>query len=148
VEALHGFEREADNLIPALHAVQAELGYLSEEAMLDVASWLDIPIATVYGTATFYTLFATKPKGKYIVRLCDSPPCHIEGSSSIKETITNDLGVKPGQTTNDGLFTFEIVSCMGLCGVAPAVMINEDVYGNLTPESMTSILANYREKES
>ena len=148
LETLHGFERKAGNLIPALHAVQAELGYLPTEAMLEVASWLDVPISTVYGTATFYTLFATEPKGKYIVRLCDSPPCHIEGSGAIKETIANTLGVKPGQTTDDGLFTFEIVSCMGLCGVAPAVMINEDVYGNLTPETMAGILAKYREKES
>ena len=92
------------------------------------------PLSDVYGTATFYTLFATKPKGRYVIRLCDSPPCHIEGSSDIKSAIAKAIGVRPGQTTEDGHFTFEIVSCFGLCGVAPAVMINEDVYGNLTSQ--------------
>jgi NADH-quinone oxidoreductase subunit E len=145
--ALRTFERKKDNLIPALHAVQSKLGYLPDEAMLEIAEWLNIPVSEVHGTATFYTMFATEPKGQYIVRLCDSPPCHIEGSSGIKSIIEKELGVKAGQTTQDGRFTFEIVSCMGLCGVAPAVMVNDDVYGNLTPQSTVDILNKYR-KES
>lgn len=147
-DTIRSFEQKPDNLIPALHTIQAKLGYLPEEAMREVAEWLDVPLSEVYGTATFYTLFSTKPKGKYVVMLCDSPPCHIEGSSAIKAAITKELGVEPGRTTEDGLFTFELISCFGLCGVAPAVMINEDVYGNLTPQSITGILANYRKKES
>ncbi len=147
-EVIRQFERKSGNLIPALHAVQAQVGYLPEEAMCEVAAWLDVPVADVYGTATFYTLFATKPKGKYIVRLCDSPPCHITGSESIKEAITETLGIKPGETSEDGNFTFELVSCTGLCGVAPSAMINDDVYGNLTPQSMAEILGKYREKEA
>ncbi len=85
-----------------------------------------------------------KPHGKNVIRLCDSPPCHIEGSKAIRDAISKALGVKPGETTEDGNFTFEIVSCMGLCGVAPAIMVNDDVYGNLTPEAVPSILAKYR----
>lgn len=147
-EVIRSFERKPGNLIPALHAVQAATGYLSEEAMLEVAEWLNVPVSDVYGTATFYTLFATKPKGKYIVRLCDSPPCHIEGSNAIMAAITEELGIKPGETTEDGNFTFEIVSCLGLCGVAPAIMVNEDVYGNLSPEMIGDIFLKYRKKES
>ncbi|HOP79347.1 MAG TPA: NADH-quinone oxidoreductase subunit NuoE [Armatimonadota bacterium] len=147
-EVIRSFERKPGNLIPALHAVQAAAGYLSEEAMLEVAEWLNVPVSDVYGTATFYTLFATKPKGKYIVRLCDSPPCHIEGSNTIMAAITEELGIKPGETTEDGNFTFEIVSCLGLCGVAPAIMVNEDVYGNLSPEMIGDIFLKYRKKES
>lgn len=147
VEVVRTLERSRGNLIPALHAVQDRVGYLPDEAMQEVADWLEIPISDVYGTATFYTLFATKPKGRYIIRLCDSPPCHLEGSKSIKSAIQKALGIAPGETTDDGDFTFEIVSCFGLCGVAPAVMINEDVYGNLTPEMVGGILAKYR-KES
>lgn len=139
------FEPKRDNLLPILHAINAKEGYLSEEAMVAVAEHLGIRVADVYGTASFYTLFSREPKGKYIIRLCDSPSCHIEGSRNIKKTIEKELGIGPGETTEDGLFTFEIVSCLGLCGVAPSVMINEDVYGNLTPESITSILKRYRE---
>jgi NADH-quinone oxidoreductase E subunit len=147
-EVIQSFEKKPENLIPALHALQDKLGYLPDEAMHEVAAWLDVPVSNVYGTATFYTMFATEPKGRYTVRLCDSPPCHIEGSNLIKKAIVDELGVKPGETSEDGNFTFEIVSCFGLCGVAPAIMVNEDVYGNLTPKSVRDILCKYRTKES
>jgi NADH-quinone oxidoreductase E subunit len=137
------FGRERGNLIPILHALQDSMGYLSAEAMDEVAAWLDIPVSDVYGTATFYTLFNKKPTGRHVIRLCDSPPCHIEGSKSIRNSIEGHLGITAGQATEDGLFALEIVSCLGLCGVAPAIMINEDVYGNLTPEAIPDILAKY-----
>lgn len=142
------YERKRDSLIPILHEIQARAGRISDEAMEEVADWLDVPVSEVHGTATFYTLFSTETKGRYIIRLCDSPPCHIEGSKSIKAAIQKEIGVEPGQTTDDGNFTFELVSCFGLCGVAPAVMINEEVYGNLTPEMMPDIINKYRNKES
>jgi NADH:ubiquinone oxidoreductase subunit E len=114
--------------------------------MEEVAEWLSVPVSEVYGTATFYTLFTTKPQAKNVVRLCDSPPCHIEHSKSIKRAIENYLGIQDGSATTDNLFRFEIVSCFGLCGVAPAIMVNEDVYGNLTPEMIPGILGKYREE--
>ena len=116
--------------------------------MEEVAIWLSIPASEVYGTATFYTLFAIEPKGKYIIRLCDSPPCHIEGAESIKHAIRKHLGILEGETTKDGLFTFEQVSCIGLCGVAPALMINDDVYGNLSPEMIPAIINKYQGEEA
>jgi len=140
------FNRDRGSLIPILHALQDSMGYLSSEAMEEVADWLSIPASEVYGTATFYTLFATKPLGRHVIRLCDSTPCHIEGSKTIKGAIEKHLGISAGQTTDDGQFTFEIVSCFGLCGVAPAIMVDEDVYGNLTPEAMPAILSKYGEE--
>jgi len=145
---IQSFGKERRNLIPILHAVQRSEGYLSEGAMEEVASWLSLHVSEVYGTATFYTLFATAPKGKYVIRFCDSPPCHIEGAMAIKAAIERQLGIGEGQTTDDGLFTFEAVSCIGLCGVAPAMMINNDVYGNLTPEMIPQILGKYKEEEA
>ncbi|MHB0912148.1 MAG: NADH-quinone oxidoreductase subunit NuoE [Armatimonadota bacterium] len=144
--AIRGFEKERGNLIPMLHAVQDAEGYVSARAMDEIAEWLGIPVSEVYGTATFYTLFALKPRGKNVVRLCDSPPCHIEGSKWVRQAVEAHLGIKAGETTPDGLFTIEMVSCLGLCGVSPAMMVNDDVYGNLIPEMMPGILAKYREE--
>lgn len=142
-DCIKQFGREQGNLLPILHAVQKEYGYLPADAMEEVADWVGIPASEVYGTATFYTLFSMKPLGKYVVRLCDSPPCHVEGSVSIRKAIEAHLGVGNGETTPDGLFTLEVVSCFGLCGVAPAIMVNDDVYGNLTPEMIPAILGKY-----
>lgn len=144
VEIVDKNGRDERNLIPILHAIQKSMGYVSTEVMETVAAELGVPVSRVHGVATFYTLFYTKPRGKYMVRLCDSPPCHIEGSKAVREAISKELGIRPGETTSDGNFTFEIVSCMGLCGVAPAIMINDDVYGNLKPEVIHSILAKYK----
>lgn len=143
VEIVEKCGRCETNLIPILHELQASMGYISNEAMETVAAELGVPVGRVHGTATFYSLFYLKPHGKNIIRLCDSPPCHLEGSKPIRDAISQAIGVAEGETTEDGAFTFELVSCMGLCGVAPAVMINDDVYGNLTPDAIPSILAKY-----
>ncbi len=145
VEIVEKYDRKACNLIPLLHDLQRTLGYLSPEVMETVAEQLGTTVGQVHGVATFYSLFYTKPQGKYVVRLCDSPPCHLEGSKAVREAITKTLGISEGDTTEDGNFTFEIVSCMGLCGVAPAIMVNDDVYGNLTPEMIPGILGRYKE---
>lgn len=143
VEIVDKCGRDAHNLIPILHELQNSTGYISTGAMETVAAELGIPVSRVYGTVTFYTMFHTTPQGKNLIRLCDSPPCHIEGSKSVREAISGILGVEPGETTKDGNFTLEIVSCMGLCGVAPAIMINDDVYGNLTPDAIPDIISKY-----
>lgn len=143
VQIIEKYDSDKKNLIPLLHELQDELGYLSPEVMETVAEKLGVTVGDVHGVATFYTLFYTKKQGKNIVRLCDSPPCHIEGSKKIMEAVTAALGIKPGETTEDGSFSFETVSCMGLCGVAPAIMVNDDVYGNLTPDMVPGILAKY-----
>lgn len=145
MDIIEKYDSDKRNLIPLLHDLQRELGYLSPEVMETVAERLDTTVSQVHGVATFYTLFYTKPQGTNIVRLCDSPPCHIEGSKGIREAVSNYLGISEGETTEDKLFSFEIVSCMGLCGVAPAIMVNDDVYGNLKPEMVAGILGKYKE---
>lgn len=135
------------NLLPILHDIQAEYGYLPESALATVAAEMGIPASEVYGTATFYSLFSTTPKGQHVIRLCDSAPCHIEGAKAILEAIRQELDIVPGETTEDGQFSLELTSCLGLCGVAPVIMIDDDVHGNLTPEMIPEILARYRQRE-
>lgn len=130
-------------LIDVLHEVQGVYGYLPEQAMKQVADGLSLPLGKVYGVATFYSLFTLEPKGQHIIRLCESAPCHIRGAEQVLSAIEGELNIKPGETTADRKFTLEFTSCLGVCGVAPAVMIGDQVYGNLTPEKMIEILRSY-----
>ncbi len=131
-------------LLPVLREVQDLVGYLPEEAMKRIALGLGLSLSRVYGVATFYSLFYTKPKGQYVVRVCESAPCHVQGAQAVVDAIVEELGISFGETTPDGRFTLELVSCLGVCGVAPAVMIGDRVYGNLTPESVLAVLQEYK----
>jgi len=137
--------RDGGQLIPILQEVQRLHGYLSEADMRQIADALNIPVSKVFGVATFYSLFATTPKGKHLIRLCESAPCHIRGAEEICGTLQKELGVAPGETTADGLFTLEYTSCLGVCGVAPVMMIDAVVYGNLTAGKVKEVLASYRQ---
>lgn len=139
------YDRNPRYLIPILHDIQDEVGYVAQGCMETVADELGIPVAQVHGTASFFTLFYMEPHGKHIVRMCNSQPCHLEGAAKIRKALVEELGVEPGSTTDDNLFTFEEVSCMGLCGVAPAIMIGDDVYGNMTPEKVSEVVSRYKE---
>ena len=105
---------------------------------------MDIPYPYLYGVMSFYTMFSPTPRGKYIIRLCESPPCHIMGVENLVEVLKSELGIKVGETTADGLFTLEHTACLGVCEVAPAMQINEVVHGRLTAERVKNILADYR----
>lgn len=144
IAARHKGEQGA--LLPVLHEVQREVKYLSPAVLAEVAAQLDLPLSKVYATATFYTLFNTKPKGQYIVRVCESAPCHINGAETIVEELQQLLGVKAGETTEDGVFTLELAACLGVCGVAPALMVNDQVHGNLRPGDLARILGEYRQR--
>jgi NADH-quinone oxidoreductase E subunit len=133
-------------LLYILKDVQKEFGYLSEQVLTQVAKSTNIPLSEIYGVATFYSLFTTEKKGKHIVRCCNNAPCYVNGSKEVLEAIRNYLGIKTGETTTDGMFTLEFTSCLGLCAVAPVMMIDEDVYGNLTPEKAVAILKDYKMK--
>jgi NADH-quinone oxidoreductase E subunit len=148
-EILNRYEPRMENILLILHDLQDAKPdqYLSNEDMTKVAEYLRLPVSKVYETATFYGLFSTEPRGKYIIRVCVSTPCHVEGSPKIIETLKEILGIVPGETTEDGLFTLEEVSCLGICGVAPAMIINEEAFGNLTPERVKEIIENLRERE-
>lgn len=145
-EILKKYTPEKENLIYILHEIQDAhpQHYISEEAVDVVGKFLGIPPSHIYGVLTFYTMFSTKPRGTNIIRLCESPPCFLKGSEKILLKLREILGVKVGETTADGLFTLELCACLGVCGNAPVVMINEDVYGDLTDEKIVAIIEKIR----
>ncbi len=128
-------------LIPILQKVQDEYRYLPEEILTFVATALDLPPATVYGVATFYAQFSLEPKGKHLVKCCDGTACHVRKNQPIIAAIRKKLGLADGRkTTDDHRFTFEVVSCIGACALAPAVVIDGKVYGQMTPEAVIAAL--------
>ncbi len=146
-EILKRYEPKLDNLLYILHDIQDanQYNYVTEDDLMDVAEYLNVPYSKVYGTATFYSMYSQKPRGQHVIRLCDSPPCHLMGSVSILDTLKKQLSIEVGQTTPDLMFTLETAECLGVCGVAPAMMIDETVYGNLTPKKIERIINQYRE---
>jgi NADH-quinone oxidoreductase subunit E len=137
---------DKDNLIYILHDIQDShpQHYISEEAVQVVSEYLKVPPNHIFGVLTFYTMYSTKPRGKNIIRLCESPPCYIKGSENILRKLKTVLGVGTGETTQDGLFTLELCACLGVCGNAPVMMINNDVYGDLTDEKIDEIITKIR----
>ena len=132
-------------LLPVLQDAQAILGWIPVPMQEVIAAELNLPGCDIFGTLSFYSLLAWKPKGRYIVRMCQSPPCHINGAENTLLALQEELGLAVGQTSPDGLFTLELSSCLGVCEVAPAMQINELVYGNLTREIIRQILSDYRD---
>lgn len=140
------FKPDMDNMLAILHEVQDANpnNYLTEADMKAVADYLNTTYSHIYGVATYYTMFSVVARGKYIIRLCNSPVCNMEGSISLVEKLKIILGIGIGDTTLDGLFTLEYTECLGRCGVAPGMMINRDLYGKLTPDMLESILNKYK----
>lgn len=145
-EILKKHEKSADNLLGLLHDLQNthEQHYLTPDSVSAAANHLGLPDSYVYGVASFYTMFSFKPRGRHIVRICQSPPCHLLGSTDISKELIKILGIRFGETTADGLFTLEMSSCLGVCGVAPAMMVNDEVYGNLTVPRIQEIIEDLR----
>ncbi len=147
-EILARYRHDPGKLVPILQAVQEEYRYLPEDAMEYVATALNLPPARVYGVATFYAHFALQPKGKYVIRLCDGTACHVKASIPILEAMRQRLGLSAEKTTTgDMLFTVETVSCLGACGLAPVMLINEDTYGQVTPRQATDLIEEIMQKE-
>lgn len=140
-EILEQCGTKKSNLIAVLQKVQEVYRYLPEDAMTYVAVKMNISPASVYGVATFYSQFSLDPKGKYEIKICDGTACHVRGSMPVLNAIRNKVGLKEGKiTTEDLKFTVETVSCLGACGLAPVVVINEKVYPQMTPEAMSIVL--------
>jgi NADH:ubiquinone oxidoreductase subunit E len=142
--AKHGTDRE--NLLPILQGVIEQERFLSEEAILKIAKEMSIPAADVYGTATFYSFLDTDPRGKYVIRVCKTITCAMKGKNQIIQAIESFLKIKVGETTVDKKFTILQTNCLGWCHKAPAMLVNDDVYTELTPESVVDILREYREE--
>jgi len=131
-------------ILPTLYLAQREFGYLSDEAILYVADLLGFTPARIYGVATFYTMYNKKPVGKYHLQVCRNLSCSLMGAEHLIEHVARKIGVKPGETTADGRFTLSTVECLGSCGTAPVMQVNDDYYENLTEESIDAILDGLR----
>ena len=148
-EILQSFNYQKSYLIAMLQKVQAIYKYLPEEAMTYLGEHIDgLSPATVFGVATFYAQFSLEPKGKYEIKVCDGTACHVRGSLPVLNAIKEKIKLEDGKfTTKDGLFTLEVVSCLGACGLAPVVVINEKVYPQMTPDAITMILDTLMKEE-
>jgi NADH:ubiquinone oxidoreductase subunit E len=134
----------SDNLLVVLQEAQANFGYLSPALMIELARSLDVPVNEVYGVASFYSFLNIKPLGRNIIRICRSVPCYLKENHAIIETVETEIGIKPGETSPDSRFSFELTNCIGLCDRAPAMLVNSDVHVDLTPSKILQILQSYK----
>lgn len=139
------YKKEEKYLIPILQESQDQYGYLPEEVLKEIASSLDLSLSQVYGVVTFYTQFHMEPRGKNIIRVCMGTACHVRGGSDVLQAIQDELGIENGETSPDLKFTLETVACIGACGLAPVIMVNDDTHGRLTSEKIPAVLGQYLE---
>ncbi len=135
------------NLIMVLHELQNEYGYVPREAALALSEEMDIPLARIYEVISFYHLFNLNPPGRHKISVCMGTACYLKGAPQLIEELKKLLGVEEGQTTNDGLFQLEVVRCLGCCGLAPVVMVDDKVFGKVKPEEVSQVLSEYMESK-
>lgn len=143
-QVIEELKDEPGCLMPIMQRAQDIFGYLPEDVQNIIAKGLDIPVSDVYGVATFYAQFNLEPKGKYIISVCLGTACYVKGAQLVLDELEKVLGVPAGSTTPDGLFTLNATRCLGACGLAPVIMVNDDVYGRLTPDQVAGIIEKYR----
>ena len=136
-------QRGSEDLLVLLKEAQNKFGYLSAEVMAELAESLDLPVNDVYGVVSFYSFLSIKPAGRNVIRVCKSLPCYLKNCQTIIESVAKEIGIKPGETTPDGRFSFELTNCIGLCDGAPAMLINSDAHVDLTPSKIAQILPKY-----
>lgn len=147
-EVFENMSKNGDNLITVLQKAQDIYGYLPTDVLYAIAEKTNNSPAKVMGVATFYTQFRLKKVGKYLILLCKGTACHVNGADSIEKAITEELGIKDGDTTDDGLFSLKTVACLGCCSLSPVIMINEETYGSLTPGKTVEILREIKARET
>ena len=133
------FRGKKDDIIPLLQSVQEEYGYISEDAMLDIARFIRVPESKIYGVATFYAQFRFTPVGKNHVLVCRGTACHVKGAAEILEQIERELDINVGETTSDRKYSLETVACIGCCSLAPCIMVNKRVEANMTPQKVSKL---------
>jgi NADH-quinone oxidoreductase subunit E len=143
---LWNYEGELGALIPLLQSAQDTYGFIPESAIDHISEIVGIPAADIYGVITFYSQFRLKPIGRYVIKLCDGTACHVNGSKNIISAVQDQLGIDNNSTTEDGLFTLQKVACLGCCSLAPAMMINEETFGRLTPKKTQQILKDFKQQ--
>lgn len=142
------YSDQQENLIPLLQEIQKKEGFIAEKDIVELSRNLRIPSSKIYGVATFYNQFRFQPVGKYHIQLCRGTACHVLGSSTVLEKLCTHLGIKPGDTTRDGMFSIEVVACIGACGLAPVIAVNGEFHAKVTPEKLTEIIDNYKTVET
>jgi len=141
-------EAHQDKLIPILQETQDAEGYLSQEAMHKISEHIGIPSSKVYGVATFYNQFRFKPIGKYNIVICRGTACHVKGSLQVLEAFEDELGIQAGETTEDGLFSIEVVACIGACGLAPVISVAGEIHSEVKPGQVKGIISKTRRKDN
>ena len=136
-------DRTRESLLGKLKAAQQQDGYVSREVIAETARAFGLPVGEVYGITTFYSFLSTRPLGKYVIRICRSIPCDMQNAQMIIDSIGAEIGIGPGQTTSDGKFSLELSNCIGACDLAPAMLVNHELYGHLTAGKISKILRGY-----
>jgi NADH-quinone oxidoreductase E subunit len=134
------YKQDKDNLIQILNDVQEHYGYIPKNAQIEISKYLNIPMAEIYGVITFYSRFTLKPKGKYHIAVCLGTACYVKGSQKIMDRLEQRLGIKQGETSQDGKFSIEATRCVGACGLAPVFTVNGEVYGRATVQKLDQVL--------
>jgi len=137
----HGTSR--DELIPILNQVNQTLGYLPAEALTEISKRLKEPKSSLLGVASFYHMLSTKPRGRHVIQFCESAPCHVVGGREVWQSLQDEIKLENEETSQDGKWTLITTSCLGICGVGPVIIIDEDVYGNVDAKKVPEILARY-----
>ena len=145
-EVIAKHKGEKGNLMPVMQEAQDIFGYLGEDIQRAIAEGLNVPFTKIYGVATFYTQFTLQPKGKNQIGVCLGTACYVRGSQKILDEIKKELKIEVGKTTEDGLFSLDATRCLGCCGLAPVMMINDEVYGRLTPSCVPEIIDKYKKE--
>ena len=140
---LQKYQHDKSLLVDILHDIQSEIGYLPKEVLEETGRALDVPLSRVYSVVTFFKAFSLKPRGRHLINVCMGTACHVRGAVKVLEKIEQELGIKSGENTPDLKFTLETVNCVGACALGPMVVIGEDYHGEMTPETVSSILENY-----
>lgn len=143
-EIVERYKNEETPLMMVLEAIQSEYGYIPLEVQELVSSLMNIPVAEIYGVVTFYSFFSLTPKGKYVIGVCLGTACYVKGSQLVMDKFSELLGIKPGETTADGLFTLDALRCIGACGIAPAISVNGKVYPKMSVDKVQAVINEYR----
>ena len=145
-EIIHNYPAEQRYSLAIMQDMQREFNYIPREGMEALAEYLGCALSVLYSMATFYKALSLKPKGKHIIKLCDGTACHIRGSMTLKEGVTRALGIDDGETTEDGMFSLELVNCLGSCALAPVMVVDDVYYGKMTMEQLPDVINKYREE--
>jgi NADH:ubiquinone oxidoreductase subunit E len=137
------FHAKKEELIPMLMKINQTIGFIPNEAFDRLSTRIRVPKSQIYSVATFYHMISTKPVGRHVIKFCESAPCHVSGGFEVWKTVLNELGIQPGDTSEDGKWTLMTTSCLGVCAVGPVMMVDDDIYGNLTPDQVPGILGKY-----